>query len=72
MVLVGDAELNVDEMRSLRSLQTRGARVVAWEHSSIVQDRFPSPEVAGTLETAGVDYKRPAELVASGSRPLVR
>ena len=43
MVLVGDARLTPDEIRRVRDFEETGATIIAWQHSSIVQDRFRVP-----------------------------
>lgn len=49
LVLVGSPRLGQDEIELLRSLAAAEARIVAWQHPSIVQDRFPSPDIAARL-----------------------
>ena len=61
MVLVGDARLTPDEIRRVRDFEETGATIIAWQHSSIVQDRFPSPAVKSALEGAGIGSDTIAE-----------
>ncbi len=49
LVLVGRPDLRRDQISLLRELSQAGAEVVAWHHPPILQDRFPSPDVAGRL-----------------------
>ena len=53
-MLVGDARLTSGEIRRVRDFEKTGATIIAWQHSSIVQDRFPSPDVKSALEGAGI------------------
>jgi UDP-N-acetylglucosamine 2-epimerase len=48
-VLVSDPRLRPEEVDRIRALVAEGASVVAWQHSAIVQDRFRSPDVEGSL-----------------------
>ena len=61
MVLVGDARLTPDEIRRVRDFEETGATIIAWQHSAIVQDRFPSPAVKSALEGAGIGSDTIAE-----------
>lgn len=45
----------------MRRLHAEGHAIVAWEHTRIVQDRFPSPEVTQTLTSAGIPSQALAE-----------
>jgi len=54
VVLVGDARLTPGEIRRVRDFEKAGATIIAWQHSSIVQDRFLSPDVKSALEAAGI------------------
>ncbi|MGH9319396.1 MAG: hypothetical protein ACRD21_03535 [Vicinamibacteria bacterium] len=54
LVLVARSWLPADEIALLRELASRGARIVAWQHRSIVQERFPSPDVESYLRREGI------------------
>ena len=54
LVLVASASLKPGEVSELRKLAQSGARIVAWQHPSIVQERFRSPDVAGYLTGQGI------------------
>ena len=54
LVLVGDPKLEPGEIQKLRELHASGATIVAWQHSKIVQDRFPSPDVQSALEAFSI------------------
>jgi hypothetical protein len=54
VVLVGDADLSPDALHRVREQETAGATIIAWQHSSIVQDRFKSPDVQTALQSAGI------------------
>ena len=53
-MLVASASLKPGEVSELRKLAQSGARIVAWQHPSIVQERFRSPDVAGYLTGQGI------------------
>ena len=55
LAIVANPRLAAREVSLLRTLATSGARIVAWQHPSIVQERFPSPDVAGALAELDVD-----------------
>jgi len=50
LVLVGDPKLEPGEIQKLRELHASGATIVAWQHSKIVQDRFPNTDVQNALK----------------------
>jgi hypothetical protein len=54
LVLVARDRLPAAELARVRELGARGAAVVGWQHPPLVQERFPSPDVAAWLEAAGV------------------
>ena len=54
LVLVAQPALASDETEELYRLSADGALIVAWQHSEIVQDRFPSPNVAMALRKADI------------------
>lgn len=54
LVLVGNPRLGSSEIALLRELIAAEARIVAWEHPSIVQERFPSPDVAAALKRESI------------------
>lgn len=65
MVLVADAALTPDEIRRVRDWHDKGATIIAWQHGPIVQDRFPSPDVQGSLSRAGIESATIAETLGS-------
>ncbi len=67
MVLVGRAPETADEISRLRSFESEGATLVAWQHPKIVQDRFPSEDVAKALDQASITYATTHQLLASPS-----
>ena len=70
LVLVGDPELEPGEVQKLRELHASGATIVAWQHSKIVQDRFPSPDVQNALSALSIPSITPGTPGASpGPRP---
>lgn len=66
LVVVGRPWLGVDEWSRLRELAAGGATLVAWQHPAIVQDRFPSPDVAAALEREGLEAATPSEVLGEG------
>ncbi len=66
VVLVGDARLTPDEIQRVREFAEKGATIIAWQHSSIVQDRFPSPDVQEALGAAGIRSDTIAERLGAG------
>ena len=52
LVIVATPHLEADELRLVRELVSRGAKLVAWQHPPIVQERFPSPDVNAALAEA--------------------
>ena len=64
MVLVGDARLSVQTVSRLRALEADGATILSWQHKKIVQDRFPSPDVASAISELGIESHDPAESIA--------
>ena len=67
LVLVGAPEIGSSEVGLVESLASAGARVIAWQHPSIVQDRFPSPDVAAALGEQGIDAQTPTEALGPDS-----
>jgi hypothetical protein len=67
LVLVATTELTKEArgareaVERLRALAAGGARVVAWQHSPIVQDRFRSPDVRSALLDLGIESTELAE-----------
>ena len=55
LAIVANPNLSPEEIDLLRILAARDARVIAWQHPSIVQERFPSPDVAAALAERGVE-----------------
>ena len=55
LVLVGSEHLGKDELSFLGRCASRGARVVAWQHPIVGQDRFPSPDIARYLQALGIE-----------------
>ncbi len=54
LVIVGSPHLGLSEVRQLEDWATQGARIVAWQHPAIVQERFPSPDVAASLDKRNI------------------
>ncbi len=54
LVIVGSPHLGPSEVSLLEDWATRGANIVAWQHPSIVQERFPSADVAAVLEQLNI------------------
>ncbi len=65
MVLVGDPHLTPGEIGRLRDLEAAGATLIAWQHRSIVQDRFPSPAIKSGLDHAGIRSTTIAETLGA-------
>jgi hypothetical protein len=63
LVLVSNSQLGSEEVTLLREAAAAGGRVVAWQHPSIVQERFPSPDVAAALESHAIPALRLAEVL---------
>jgi len=55
LTIVANPHLTPVELDRLRTLAASGSRIVAWQHPSIVQERFPSPDVAAALRAEGVE-----------------
>ncbi len=51
---MGRPDFHPSELSLLRKLSADGAQVVAWHHPPILQDRFPSPDVLGSLKDHGI------------------
>ena len=54
LVLVARDRLRPAELALVRELVARGAAVVGWQHPPLVQERFPSPDVAAWLQQNAV------------------
>ena len=52
LVIVATPHLEANELHLVRELASRGAKLVAWQHAPIVQERFPSPDVNAALANA--------------------
>ena len=52
LVIVANPHLEAKELRLVGELVSRGAKLVAWQHPPIVQERFPSPDVNSALAKA--------------------
>ena len=63
VVLVADTELAPDALHRVRELETTGATIIAWQHSSIVQDRFPSSDVRASLGAVGIKSRTIADVL---------
>jgi len=50
LVLVARAGLTAAERVRVRDLAAQGALIVGWQHPPLVQERFPSPDVAAWLQ----------------------
>jgi len=55
LVIVANPRLAPGEVNLLRTLANHGAGIVAWQHPSIVQERFPSPDVSAALAEMGLE-----------------
>lgn len=55
LAIVANRHLSSEDVSLLRTLADRGARVVAWQHPPIVQERFPNPDIARALSELGID-----------------
>jgi hypothetical protein len=55
LTLVANPYLAPAELDLLRTLAAKGGRIIAWQHPSIVQERFPSLDVAAALRAKGVE-----------------
>ena len=64
-MLVGAPALSSGETQKLRELGSEGATLVAWQHSRIVQDRFPSPDIQKALGRLGIPSVTLAELLGA-------
>jgi hypothetical protein len=54
LVVVADTRVGAPSIERIRGLAEGGARIVAWQHPPIVQERFPSPHVEDFLEREGL------------------
>ena len=54
LVIVSDAHLTTDEVNFLQKLSSNGAKIIAWQHTPIVQERLPSPDVTTALAKANL------------------
>ena len=54
LAIVANPHLAPVDVDLLRTLAASGARIIAWQHPSIVQERFPSPDVAAALKAMGL------------------
>jgi hypothetical protein len=61
LVLVADPHLGEAATERIRELHRSGAEIIAWQHSRIVQDRFPSPDVSSALAELSVPHRTIAE-----------
>jgi hypothetical protein len=57
LVLVADNRLDDATLRAIEERASNGAEVIAWQHRGIVQDRFPSPDVASVLTERGIAHR---------------
>ena len=55
LVIVASPNLDPSEVKLVRELASRGAKLVAWEHTPIVQERFPNPNVTAALAEAKLE-----------------
>jgi len=55
LTIVANPYLTPVELDRLRTLAANGSRIIAWQHPSIVQERFPSLDVAAALGAKGVE-----------------
>lgn len=65
LVVVADPHLRPREIDRLRALASAGATVVAWQHPTIVQDRFRSGDVEGALKAASIPCTTLGEALGS-------
>jgi UDP-N-acetylglucosamine 2-epimerase len=63
--IVSDPGIRAEERERLKALED--GVVIAWQHSRIVQDRFPSPDVAAALRAAGIECTTIAETLGESS-----
>ena len=54
LAIAARPRLEPSEIDLLRKLASSGAKIVAWQHPPIVQERFPSPDVAAALSSIGL------------------
>lgn len=52
LVIVANPQLEAQELHLVRELASRAAKLVAWQHPPIVQERFPGPDVSAALTKA--------------------
>jgi len=55
LAIVASPRLKRREVDLLRDLASAGARIVAWQHPPIPQERFPGPDVAAALAQIDLD-----------------
>ncbi len=54
LVIVASPDLGPSEVALVREMASVEADIVAWQHLSIVQERFPSPDVAAYLRALNI------------------
>jgi len=54
LAIVANPHLGPAELELLRKLAAGGSRIIAWQHPPIVQERFPSHDVAAALKAMGL------------------
>jgi hypothetical protein len=54
LAIAARPRLEPGEIDLLRKLASSGAKIVAWQHPPIVQERFPGPDVAAALSSMGL------------------
>jgi hypothetical protein len=65
LVLIADPHLGEGEAGRIRELARRGAEIIAWQHTGIVQDRFPSPDVSSALAERTIPHRTLAEALGA-------
>jgi hypothetical protein len=65
LVLVADPRLTEAATERIRELAASGAGIIAWQHSRIVQDRFPSPDVSSALGVRSIPHETLAEALGA-------
>ena len=54
LVLVASPKCHPGDWTLIAKLAKTGARIIAWQHPNLVQDLFPSPDVAAALREHGI------------------
>ena len=67
LVLVGASDIGSSEVSLIVNLASAGARIIAWEHPTIVQDRFAGPDIAAKLAELGIEAQTPTQALGPNS-----